>query len=214
MTVHVKAPLCSLLLLSLMAGYSVADVYEYTDSSGVTHFTDDPAKVPKEKRRSKRSDTPSLSKEESKALDLMMKLDNKKGQDIPTKQEDLPAVKKGIKEFATSYSEEFGDPSEPLDPRLSTPEGALELFKAGLRTGNLAQIKMSVIPKLWEKTGQFREFNRGQMRELEKAMSGFVITRKTVTDLTAVFSVEDTKTGMTDSIEFTNCYGNWKIRRF
>jgi hypothetical protein len=87
-----------------------ADLFEYTDNDGVVHFTDDPSKVPASIRNSnKAKKTPSLNSEESRTVDVMMKLDNKRGQDISVK--DLPTFKKDVKQFGEAFKDELGDPA-------------------------------------------------------------------------------------------------------
>ena len=56
------AVILAVFLFAVSAG---ADLYEYTDSSGVTHYTDDPATIP-EKYRSQARSTPETPAEPSK----------------------------------------------------------------------------------------------------------------------------------------------------
>lgn len=189
-----------------------ADVFEYTDRDGVVHFTDDPSKVPKLIRNSNKvKKTPSLTSEETRTVDVMMKLDNQQNQDIPVK--DLPTFKKNVKQFGEAFKDELGDPAEPKDSRLSSPEGAWNLFLEGLRKGNLGYIKSSLIGKRWE-SGEYSGLSKDQMAAFGKELSSVTIIDKKQDENTAVFNIRSKRTNLNDTIWFINFYGNWKIYKF
>jgi hypothetical protein len=197
--VIVTAPLC------------FADIYEYTDENGVVHFTDDPSKIPVKIRRKIKAKESSLTTEESKIVNTLIKLDKNKTQDVPVN--DLPAFKKNVKQFGEAFKDELGDPAEPKDSRLSNPEGAWNLFSEGLRNGNLSYIKSSLTGKQWNNSG-YQELNKSQMAEFGKEVSKITITKKMQNENMAVFDSKNNKTGVNGTIKFINFYGNWKIYQF
>jgi hypothetical protein len=207
-----KVYLVFLMLLMFIPFNCFADLFEYTDNDGVVHFTDDPSKVPTAIRNSnKAKKTPSLTSEESRTVDVMMKLDNKQGQDIPVK--DLPTFKKNVKKFGEAFKDELGDPAEPKDSRLTSPEGAWNLFLEGLRKGNLTDIKSSLIGKRWE-NGGYSELNKEQMAAFGKELLKLKVIDKKQDENSAVFNVRSSKTGINDTIRFIKFYDNWKIYEF
>lgn len=207
-----KICIASLVIFIGMSHISFADTFEYTDRDGVIHFTDDPLKVPAAIRNSKKTNkTPSLTPEESKTVDVIMKLDNKGGQDVPVK--DLPEFKKNLKKFGEGFKNELGDPAEPIDSRLSTPEKTLTLFKQGLKSGNLSYIQLSLIGNEWD-NGPYKQLNNVQMHEFYELVSNLTIIRKEQNENSAILYVKNKKTGDDDTIRFINFYGNWKIYKF
>lgn len=201
-----KAAFVALLLLVSAASVSYAEIYEYTDRDGVVHFTDDPSKVPASKRKSR--NTPSLTSSEAKTVEAIMKLENKRGQDVSVN--DMPTFKKNVKQFGESFKDELGDPAEPKNARLSTPEGAWNLFIEGLKSGNLNYIKSSLIGKQWE-NGGYRELNKPQLAELGRELLNLTITDKKQDGTSAIFNVKNSKTGLDYTIRFIRFYDNWKI---
>lgn len=200
------------LIVAVAAQVCFAEVYEYTDSNGVTHFTDDPSKVP-QKIRTKKARESSLTQEESKVVDVLIKLDKNK-QDFPVKNEELPEFKKNVRKFGENFKDELGDPAEPIDTRLSTPEGALSLFRQGLRSGNLSVIKASLTGKAWDDGDGYKQLTKAQMLEMEKILSILTVVHKQQDKNIAVFDTKSRETGEDGTIEFVNFYGNWKIQKF
>jgi hypothetical protein len=196
------------LLLFLVSAATIchAEVYEYTDKDGVVHFTDDLSRVPASKRKSR--NTPSLSSSEAKTVETIMKLENKRGQDIPVN--DMPTFKKNVKQFGESFKDELGDPAEPKNSRLSTPEGAWNLFIEGLKSGNLNYIKSSLIGKQWE-NGGYKELNKPQLAEFGRELANITIIDKKQDDNSAVFNIKNNKSGHNDTIRFIKFIDNWKI---
>lgn len=205
----------NLVLLAFLMGLSricVADTYEYTDSDDTIHFTDDLSKVPVAKRNTRKVKTaPSLTPEEYKTVNVIIKLDSKRGQDVSVK--DLPSFKKNVKQFGDAFKDELGDPVEPKDSRLSSPEGAWNLFIEGLMSGNLNYIKSSLIGKRWER-GNYGELDKSIMAQFGKELAKLIIISKKQEENSAVFEIRSHKSGIDGTIEFINFYGNWKIYRF
>lgn len=187
----------------------LAEVYEYTDSHGVVHFTDDISKVPKKERTSRiKSGTPSLTSSEAKTVEAMMLLEQTRGQDIPV--QDMPDFKKKVNQFRELLKEEVGDPAEPKNSRLSTPEGALNLLLEGLRNGDFALIKSSFVGTQWEKRG-YTQLTKPQLAELGRHLSSLAILDKRMDEHSAVFSVRNNKKGVDYNIRFIKLFDNWKI---
>jgi hypothetical protein len=211
--VFMKICIASLVLLIGTLHICVADTFEYTDSEGVIHFTDDPSKVPAAIRNSKTANkTPSLTTEESKTLDVMMKLDKIHEQDVPVKV--LPDFKRNVKQFGEAFKDELGDPAEPKDSRLSTPEGTWNLFREGLKRGNLSYIKLALIGKGWDNGAGYNEMTSAQLYEFYKFTSEITIIRKEQNENAATLHVKNNKTGVNNTIDFINFYGNWKMCKF
>jgi hypothetical protein len=127
---------------------SVAEIYEYVDTQGVIHFTDEQSKVP-QNQRAKES---SLSNKDRNLLEFIMKLD--KQSDVPV--EDLKQFKKGLDEYRELLKSDGDDPeqlSHPRDSRLASPEGAINLYKTSLLSGNLDNLKAAVTSKFWTGSG-------------------------------------------------------------
>lgn len=192
-----------------------AELYEYTDADGVIHFTDDPSKVPtKMRERCKKPSEPSLTPKESNMLKALMQLDRIKDHDVSVKN--MGELKKNLNDFAEYSKNELGDPGEPRDPRLATPEGALNVFKSGLINCNLNDIKASVIGKYWNNGDDFRKLTKSQLRQMATLISDKVVTKIRDSNFATIEFVA-TKNGKESSygeIELINFYGNWKIEKF
>jgi|GEM_PF-3965363 len=195
----------------------IADLYEYTDASGVVHFTDDALKVPpKIRERSKRESESSLTPKELNTLKGLMAIEHNQDHDIPVKN--IQELKKGLNAFAEYSKSELGDPGEPRDARLSTPEGAWNLFKSGLRNGNLADIKTAVIGRFWKESKGFKGITKSQLKQLSQIVpdnAKVVTTMKNEHFAVIEFVVNDKgKENLVGEMEFINFYGNWKLQKF
>jgi hypothetical protein len=191
-----------------------AELHGYTDSDGVIHFTDDLSKVPtKMREHRKRPSEPPLTPKESNMLKALMQLDRIKNHDVSVKN--MGELKKSLNDFAEYSKNELGDPGEQRDPRLSTPEGALNLFKSGLINGNLNDIKASVIGKYWESFSRETK-TESRLRQMAKLISDKVVTKIRDSNFATIEFIA-TKNGKESSygeIELINFYGNWKIEKF
>ena len=200
-----------IIVMALVAQSCFAEVFEYTDKNGVIHFTDDPSNVPKEIRL-KKTGTSSMSTEESQNLNAIMKASGIN--DFPLKSNsDYYKFKEFIRNASKNenFKNEFGDPDESIDPRLSTPEGALNLLMHGFKTGNLEDIKASLIGKLWREYSEaYKSLTKEQLKLFYDAMANFVVTRKEQRENFAVIYIK--VRGLESPFEFINFFGkNWKI---
>lgn len=180
-----------------------AEIYEYTDNNGTIHFTDDVAKIPKNMReKAQKASGSSLTTKEHKMLEV---LNNGKGFDEEVK--DLKQFKKNLNSYADYAGSEIGNPGDPLDPRLSTPEGALKLFKHGLETGNLEEIKAAVTPEYFQSMDRFETFTKSQLKSLSSS-----VPEKTVTKInnskSATIEFRDFK------VQVVKPFDNWRLVRF
>lgn len=200
-----------LALIQLVATpHCYAEIYEYTDSNNVIHFTDDASKIPKKWReKSIKSTKPSLTAKESKTLDALIEIEN--DHDVPAKN--LSEFKKNLNNFADGFKEELGDPAEPLDSRLSTPEGALNLFRTGLKTGDMNAVKASVTGKYWTRVEGLNGLSKANLIQMEKLISDRSITKKQLNKKYTVFELKE-NTSIIGTVELINVYGNWKIEQF
>jgi hypothetical protein len=169
------------LMLASLVEYvpeSFAGIYEYTDVDGVIHFTDDPSNIPKNIRSTIiTSVEPSPSSIEAKP--------------VPDKYEKF-------------FKSKFSDLEEPKDPRLSTPEGAIMLFKHGLISGNLDDIKASVTIDYWKLVDGFKGISKEQL----KKESAWIPDKYSLKKVNSYYAIVEFKEGL---IKMVNLYGNWKL---
>jgi len=196
------ASLISILLMFCAFNCS-AEIYEYTDNNGTLHFTDDVTKVPKNFReKAKNASGSSLTTKESKMLEV---LNSGKGFDEEVK--DLKQFKKGLNAYADYAGSELGNPTDPIDPRLSTPEGALKLFKRGLETGNLEEIKAAVTPEYFESMDRFESFTKAQLKSLSSS-----VPENTVTKINNSKSATIEFRGF--KVQVVKPFDNWRLVKF
>jgi hypothetical protein len=180
-----------------------AEIYEYTDSNGTIHFTDDLSKVPNSLRKTaKKASESSLTVKESRMLDVF---NNGKRFDEDVKN--LDQLKKNLNAYADYSQSELGSPDDPVDPRLSTPEGALRLFKQGLETGNIEEIKAAVIPKYFESMDGFKTFTKQQLKSLSTAVPEKFITKMFIENKSATIEFRGFK------VQVVKPFDNWRLVR-
>ncbi len=161
------------ILLIFCAANCFAEIYEYTDNNGTLHFTDDVSKIPKNIReKARKASGSSLTTKEYKMLEVL-----NSGKSFDEEVKDLKQFKKGLNAYADYAGSEIGNPGDPLDPRLSTPEGALKLFKHGLETGNLDEIKAAVTPEYFQSMDRFESFTKAQLKSLSSAVPEKFVTK-------------------------------------
>lgn len=208
-TLTVAFTVVAIALSVLAAKPSVADLYQYTDSEGVLHFTDDPKFPSLAREKGRHTEEPSLTNKELKTLEHIMDMD--KSHDVAI--DNLPKVKKSLNKYADDFREKYDDLEQTPDNRLSTPEGALRLFIAALKTGNLADIKASVTSRLWR--GLFSQLNSAQLIELSRVFKEHTVVKGRQTEKAAEFDLKQTsgRHYIDGTIEIINLFGNWKIHQ-
>ena len=123
----------------------------------------------------------------------------------------LPQVKKSLNKYADDFKGKYDDPEQALDPRLSTPEGALQLFTGAMKAGNLAELKASVTSRLW--LSLLSQLNSAQAIELSRVFVEHTVVKGRQLERAAEFEVKN-KSGkqyIVGTIEVINLFGNWKV---
>lgn len=198
-----KTYLFAIFFSLFLAQLCLAEMYQYTDNEGVVHFTDNPQKVPvKLLEKSKKEIPSSLSTNKSYLTEHK-----------PQKNRD---------DFAHGYQEKYGDPEqtkyddpkETRDSRLSTPEGALDLFLSALRIGNLIDCKASVTGWFWHwYSASSEQAIKKDLLQMEKNISGRIIAKSEQNEHRAVFQTKRNNSPIVGTIELINRFGNWKVNR-
>lgn len=180
-----------------------ADIYEYTDNNGTLHFTDDVSNVPINFRnKAKKASDSSLTNKESKMLDAM-----NGGNGLDDEVKDIKQFKRNLNSYADYAGSELGNPGDPVDPRLSTPEGALKLFKHGLETGNLEEIKAAVTPEYFASMDRFESFTKAQLKSLSSS-----VPENTVTKINNSKSATIEFRGF--KVQVVRPFDNWRLVKF
>lgn len=213
--------ICILSITGIFADTHVvyAEIYQYTDNQGIIHFTDNPQNIPESIRnKSKREEPSSLSSQDKKIINELMK----RGAVERDLQFAGPEeVKKGVTFFRESLREELVDPEEldkPLDPRLVSPDGAISLFRAALRSGNVRDLKACVTNSFWKTNAtEYVAMGKQKMAEMEKEVfSRAEIKMVEQNDTEAKYDLVRPEGGkrMSYPIRVINVFGNWKISVF
>lgn len=194
----------------ILAQVCLADMYQYVDKQGVVHFTDDPQKIPARLRgQSRKNAESSLSTKESNMAEHLMQLD--KTTDFPVGN--MTEFKKNVDDFADGYKDKYDDPDQAKDARLSTPDGALNLFRSALRTGNVRDFKASVSTHYWQ---TFKSMDDPSLKkllhEMDKHITGRIISKGEHDEHFARYEfIEKGDGAIGGTIELINLFGNWKV---
>lgn len=193
-----------------------AEIYQYTDNQGIIHFTDNPQNIPASIRSKSMREVPSsLSSQDNKIIGELMK----RGHIERDLQFSNPKeMKEGVNFLRESVRKELVDPEEldkPLDPRLSSPEGAIDLYRAALRAGNMRDLKACLTNSYWENMKpEFIAMGKQKMAEIEKDIFSHAVIKKIKQDDThakfEILKLEGSKK-MSYPILIENAFGNWKI---
>lgn len=130
-------------------------------------------------------------------------------------------MKDGVTYLREATRKELVDPEElnkPLDPRLSTPEGTISVYREALRAGNMLELKACVTNRYWEKMAEvFTAMGKQKMTEIAKDIFTHADIKKirqydSYADFELLVPEGDKKMSYPVSVE--NVFGNWKISDF
>ena len=193
-----------------------AELYQYTDNQGIIHFTDDPQKVPKSiRKKSMREGAPSLSPQDKKMIDGLMKRGNIERDLQFSNSKELNDTTTILRESVRKELVDPEDLNKPLDPRLSTPENAINLYRKALRTGNMRDLKACVTNSYWETMSpEFAAMGKQKMAQIEHEIA--TIEKIEQDNTYAKFEVIRLEEGnkMSYPVSLENAFGNWKISTF
>jgi hypothetical protein len=108
----------SVTIIFVKANVVIAEIYQYTDSQGIIHLTDNPQNIPESIRNKSKREVPSdLSSQDKKIVGELMK----RGAIEHDLQFSNPKeMKDGVSFFRESVRKELVDPEDldkPLDPK-------------------------------------------------------------------------------------------------
>jgi len=194
--------------LVMTATYSLADMYEYEDSNGVLHFTDDPSKVPP---KSKKKNRDSFSEREKRLVETINQY--QETHDIPVK--DIKRTKKELADFYEINKEHLADIDQKPDYRLSSPEGTIKMFITALQSGNKDDLRSTVTLSCWQDNG-FKTAEKAQFAEVGNKMASSTTQKLTQDGKRSTFELTEKTNSpnrMVRRIELVYQYGNWKINK-
>lgn len=215
------AGLCISFVMVIFANahFASAEIYQYTDKQGVIHFTDNLQNVPASLRsKSLREGPSSLSSQDKKIVEELMK---RGAIEHDLQFSNTKEMKDGVTYLREATRKELVDPEElnkPLDPRLSTPEGTISVYREALRAGNMLELKACVTNRYWEKMAEvFTAMGKQKMTEIAKDIFTHADIKKirqydSYADFELLVPEGDKKMSYPVSVE--NVFGNWKISDF
>jgi hypothetical protein len=201
------------LSIFLLKDASFAGVYEYADSKGNIHLTSDSLQIPTQhKAVTIKEDSIQLSKKQFTLLEYILK------EEKEVSDANMDKIRTFLDRYSEFMKQTMDDPEQLAmlkDSRLSTPEGACELYRSALRSGNVQDLRASVASSYWVKSVEYiSKLGKKKMAEWERdTFAEAKIEKIDENEHSASLRLIRTegRKRITYKIDLVNLFGNWKI---